>query len=409
MMPLPLVQSSTEATPTNPSSLAKPLVVDVSKGYSSVNKLSLLPDEVRTAENLEGDTIPVNKEEELLLQYQKQRADYEEKQLLKMTELKAKREAELSPKHEPEAFGATVVARPATPPYVGGDGYETVSGSAMGRGGGGGRGPDPYEDPADAVLGKPASGGAARGGRAPGAIDPYEDPADTLSHIPEKVDVPVKSGNSPVQHAKTMKVGVSELGEEYTPVFNSLPRGKAEKVITPKTARAVDTTPTSKASPSTSKASPSHQNSPQPPAGGVVGDSSPGSEASGGDKSSPGQAGEGRTEFSRGQDGSRHSNRKMSKEVVEFDPNKQRKFRVTSSMKKRSNGKKSDGADQTDGSHENSQSEDGSQHPVDQKGELSYAMVNMVDKKKNRVQPDANKVEGSGTPQHYRVPLISSS
>lgn len=99
----------------------------------------------------------------------------------------------------------------------------------------------------------------------------------------------------------------------------------------------------------------------------------------------------------------------MSKEVVEFDPNKQRKFRVTSSMKKRSNGKKSDGADQTDGSHENSQSEDGSQHPVDQKGELSYAMVNMVDKKKNRVQPDANKVEGSGTPQHYRVPLISSS
>lgn len=389
MAPLPAYQplpapNSTLPFPNNPISYSnqpnpKPSITDDTfKGYSLVNKLSLLPPEVRTMENLEGDTIPANIEAELVEQYQKERADYEEKQLREMADVKAKRAGGGKSSKEHEAISTVALHTPSRP-HVGG-----------GRGG----------------------------------IDPYEDPVDAVLH---KVGVAKKSGGSP-QSKKLNIGGADTVGEEYTVVFDTLPTGQVEKVqpILAKTVRGLsDSSPTRKSprtptaptpaataltGPATSPSlTTSYENSPfHSSANDAVADESPGAS----DDSNPGKV--------KRQDSTRQSNRKPAKEVVEFDPNKPKKFRMTSSIKKRSDGKTDDGVNLTDASPMASQTDEGTQwaeaattptrsfsiHTAG--GQLSYALVNMEDKKKNRMVSDASKTEGSGVPQHYKVPIATS-
>ena len=52
-------------------------------GYSAVHMLSILPDDVRTEENLEGGSFPEDQAQKLISDYNKQRKEYKERQLQK--------------------------------------------------------------------------------------------------------------------------------------------------------------------------------------------------------------------------------------------------------------------------------------------------------------------------------------
>lgn len=349
---VPLSESS-ESPPqqTKPSQQSEPVVVvDVSKGYSSVNKLSLLPDDVRTAANLEGDTMPTSQQELLLEQYKKERADYELKQLQKMEELRAMREG------GPSQTSTSVEAGP---------GYEDV---------------EPVTHTAGVVVDH-------------GESDTYASPADAVADTPGKVGVVIRSPKK-----LSIATGVSTTGENYTPVFNTLPRGQVETVPPTRATRTLsDSSPAARSSKGATTA---YENSPWPsPSKDEVGVAVGGAAGGIGDR----------------QEGNRQSKRGSAKEVVEFDPNKERKFRVTSDAAK----KKVD-TEQTDSSQssqENSQWDSVATAHVptrpfsihtEEQGQLSYALVNMEDKQRYRLEVNAIKSEGSGVPQHYRVPIASS-
>lgn len=352
-------ESSAQPTTPPPLSSQHPqlsVVVDVSKGYSSVNKLSLLPDEIRTATNLEGDAVPTDQEMLLLEKYRQERANYELKQLQKMTELKAKRDA--GPSQTTTNLGP---------------GYEDV---------------EPVTMDATGVVEQ-------------GEGDPYAFPIDAVPHTPGKV-----GGGKRSPKKLSVGTGVLSIGENYTPVFNTLPKGRVEKVP-PAQAPGRTTRTLSDSSPaaySPKAVTAAYENSPRLSSS----------------KGSPehigvaiGVAGEGIGER---QDGNRQSKRGRAKEVVELDPNKQRKFRMTSDVRKKSDRRSVDFSDQIDGgSTESSQGEAALQMPArpfsihaEEQGQLSYALVNMEDKKRYRLETDATKRDGSGTPQHYRVPIASS-
>ena len=374
MVPLATVESTVTPTspddPTTPTN-SRPSIVDTSKGYSSVNKLSLLPDDVRTASNLEAGTIPTGREAELMQQYAKERADYEQRQLDKMAEMRAKRAAGDDPQQQ-VATGTIVTPLSASPPQ--GGGYETVA---------------------------PLSSSVARGG-----TDPYEDPADAVASV--KKDAIKKS---PVQPAKKMSVGIGGgVGEEYTPVFNTLPKGQVEKIHTQagKSGRSMSdsASPTAKSPHSTKPTSftVSYENSPSPSKSG----------ASPAHVHKPPASNESSPEEMRRQDSTRLSSRKPAKEVVEFDPSKPRKFRVTSAAKR--NEQRIEEVDGGSGEREASAAAPRTKSfsvqatvGTEDKGQLSYALVNMVDKKKRRSEQDMIKVEGSGIPQHVMVPIATTS
>lgn len=332
--------------------------VDISKGYSSVNKLSLLPDDVRTAGNLEGESVPTDQESLLLEKYRKERADYEQKQLQKMAESKAKREG-----------------GPPQAPAV-------LEGGAM------------YEDV------DPSSTGASKAEalqEGPVEINPYQFPIDAVPHVPGKMGVAKRSPKK-----LSMGTGVLVAGEDYTAVFNTLPKGHVLEKVPPQS-RTRALSDSSQPSSSLKAATVAYENSPSPLK------DSPEQPGEAGHAASGGFGGEGVSER---QDSNRQSKRKVAKEVVEFDPNKQRKFRMTSDIRKKSDRKS---AEVDGGSSENSQNDSDSSPQVrpfsihaDEQGQMSYALVNMEDKRRYRLEANATKREGSGTPQHYRVPIASS-
>lgn len=366
LTPHPGLKSPTPPTPINPAPFSRQQPPRPG-AYSSVNQLSLLPDEMRTVDNLEGGTLPTGElEEDLLVKYRKERDDYEKRQLLKMTELKAKRDMA----KESQAM--------TTPPQAG---------------------PEAPRETAHSHR-----------------VDPYEFPTDAVSHGGKgKVGVVAgKKAATPPGLAK-LTVGVEDVGEGYTSVFNILPAGHVGKVPLhqpPRTTRAssLSNPPSPLTSPQAaagggaaggSGAAGMYENSPGP---------SPSEQATGNDthppsgKSSVRQDGKEVVHINR----NRQSKRK-AKEVVEFDPNKPKKFHVTA-------GKQADGADQVDGS---SQREEGLGEVItpthnfsvqgEGPGQQSYALVNMDDKKTRRVgSSDSGKVEGSGIPLHYRVAIPSS-
>ena len=106
------------------------------------------------------------------------------------------------------------------------------------------------------------------------------------------------------------------------------------------------------------------------------------------------------------------TSRRPAKEEVEFDPERQRMFRMTS---KRGKDKGKGGDDHTDdaGNGETPlEKPPGSEvmpAQAKQGSSLDYALVNVSDKRKNRVGEDVTKCEGSGVPQHIMVvPVLSS-
>ena len=115
--------------------------------------------------------------------------------------------------------------------------------------------------------------------------------------------------------------------------------------------------------------------------------------------------------------------RRMAKEVVEFDPERQRMFRMTS-RKGKSKEEVKAGGDNTDDSGISSDASPvvGGPGTTEGKGSAStppgqgraavvpeYAMVNIADKKKNRIGGGDAKCEGSGVPKHFVAPPVLSS
>lgn len=358
MVPLPQ-PSEPSAFPSaqNPTPISnrQPKSSEASTGYSSVNQLSVLPGDVRTATNLVGGTVPTDQERLLLEMYRKERADYEQQQLQKMVELKAMREG-----------GASQV------PAV-------VEGGVM------------YED----VDPTSSSALRAEAQEAPAEINPYQFPVDAVTLAPARVVGVAKKSPKTLG----MGTGVIKSSEAYTAVFNTLPKGHVlEKV------------PPSNPQPRTRALSDSSQPSSSVKAATVTYENSPWVSPS---KDSPEQAckvvpssGSGSEGVWERNDANRVSKRKLAKEVVEFDPNKQGKFRMTSNIRNQPEGNGADLNNQVDGGTDSSMARPFSIH-ADQQG-LSYAMVNMEDKQRYRLEANVAKREGSGTPQHYRVPIASS-
>lgn len=371
------------------------VVVDVSRGYSAVNQLSLLPDEVRTAANLEGGVVPSEQEWQLLERYKKERVDYEEKQLRRIAELNALRQVGQVPatlrqgaQVPPGASmqGAQVSEAATLLPVAAGQGYEGKRCHA---------GVGPYEFPADAVRQAPGTAGAAN--KSPVIAG-------------KKMGV---ANVSPVVAGKKMGVAV-DVGENYTDVFDTLPR--SQKLVPVQTRSMSDSSPIAIATyenrpcPAPSSPSSPKQVGVAPPSPGRVG-----------------MAGE----VGGGGGSTRQSKRKPAKEVVEFDPSKPRKFRMTNTSVRGCDDEHPEGGGHSPsggGDAATTPTRSRSMHAEDQRQALhtpsssssrpfslhseepglAYALVSMEDKRSRRMQEDSAKVEGSGTPQHIRVPIASS-
>lgn len=364
----------TPQPPSSPPTQPKPIVMDVSKGYSSVNKLSLLPDEVRTEENLEGNTIPFEKQDELLERYNKERAEYEENQLQKCEGVKA-------PKGEPQPnpiTGAIASLLSTSLP---------LSSSSAGK--------DSKVESmvADRTLAyydsvELPSHTTAKDDHFHADMETYTQPADALL-LPVINPVTKKPKISP-EMQKNIIVDTSGAGHDYTPVVNTLPAGQVERVGPMRPTRV---------SSDSGMLRYKYENSTVTPEGGRK-----------------------EEEIGKRQDVGRSSNRRAAKEEVEFDPRKQRMFRMTSKKSKRGGEEEPDGGgvngnlDSSPGSQGGDSTEsdkEAAREEVAVQGRrgsaaMAYAMVNMGDKRKNRVETDVVKCEGSGIPQHYVVPVLSS-
>ena len=366
-----------------------------------MNMLSILPDEVRTEENLEGGSLPEDQAQKLILDYNKQRKEYEERELQKQAVAAATgsspSKVDLASSKKQLSGGTTngqtseqqqqqssaVRALKFTP------GYEDIE--------------DPPPAPGyDTVvlLSKfaPVSRKKIDNGE-------YEDPADAVprevvgahSHLrgtKSNVVVP-KSQVSPNEPKKFQLV--TSVGDKYTAVYNP---GEGETVGQPAVSMKR-----------------------------AMSDSSPGHRLVNGSHSSPGKqphhytntvggteggnsSGGSLDDMSKGFDrkepirGSKH---KSAKEEVEFDPTSKKVFRVTSTKKKRT----TNGKDLPDGGGEDSNgdsSPDLKTHSKEKQFDLygdgdfggeEYSMVNVADKRKYRTEDDLMKKEGSGTPQRY--------
>lgn len=308
--------------------------------------------------------MPSHLEEDMLKQYQKERADYEEKQLQKLAETKAQKASSSA-----TAEGGNTNLISSTAAVVGGATTPT------------------------------SVGGATRG-----KVSPYEDPADAVKGA---VVIPVKPVGEKLA-ATTMTVGASTPQEAYTPVFNTLPDGKVEFVSHQ---GKVTTKPDIITSGAGSR---SYENSPAHTETGSSGQKEVVTTKPTASENSPGHTGTGSNAFKRGQDSLRRSNKRTAaKEVVEF---KDKKFRVA-------NNKREDlvdgppggkGAPQYENSNINNSGGDVSPSNKENKpgGIVGaegtfYAMVNISDKRKNRCDSDVTKKEGSGIPQHYKVAVES--
>ena len=387
--------------------------------------LSILPDEVRTEENLEGGSLTEEQAQKLISDYNKQRKEYEERELQKkavaaatgsspskvdlaasskkqqnsgtttqygqqMSELERKRKqksnAAKTLQFSPDYEDMEADDPPPAP------GYDTVVFLSKSAPSSKKKFDDgQYEDPADAVP--------------KGVIA-----ASTHSHLrgtKGNVVVP-KAQVSPNEPIKKFQLTTSVGGDDqkYTAVYNP---GEGETIGQPAVAsmkRAM-----SDSSPSHRLVNGSHPSSPgkQPPhhhytdtMGGTEG----GNSSSGGSLDDMSKGGFDRKEPMRG------SKHKSAKEEVEFDPTSRKVFRVTSTKKKRvANGRDlPDGGGEEDSNGDSSPDSKSTQvkekrfdlYGDDEFGG-EYSVVNMADKKKYRPEDDVMKKEGSGTPQRYNA------
>ena len=348
-------------------------------GYSAVNVLSILPDEVRTEENLEGGSLPPEQAHQLLTQYTQQRKDYEEREMKKMAA------AASTPSSSQLPVGSASEAPPLHSNFT--PGYEDV---------------EPNLPTYDMIVPLSKSAPVTRNGNnSPpgGAGGEYEDPADAVAHdvgLHQYRGSPnggaVVAPKSQISPEKPKKFQfTSSVGERYTDVYNP---GGGETIgqSAPTSKRAMsdvgpDRLVNGGHSPSNNKPVHHYQNT---------------STVSGGGVSSSGDS---LDDVTKGVD-QRESVRKhkSAKEEVEFDPTAKKVFRVTSTRKKRA----TNGRDLPDGDSNGDSSPDAKSNGKEKQFNLSdefsgeeYSMVNVADKQKYRPEDDIMKKEGSGIPQRY--------
>jgi hypothetical protein len=373
--------------------------------------LSMLPDDVRTEENLEGGSLPEEQAKKLISDYNKQRKEYEDRELQKQSlaaatgsspskvdlaasaakkqqqsgqqtsELEQQQSQQKSSAVKALTFAPGYEEVETDPPPA--PGYDTVillSKSA----------PiskkkfdsDQYEDPADAV--------------------PRDGAATTHSHLrgtKGNVVVP-KSQVSPNEPIKKFQLATSVRDDvKYTAVYNP---GEGETIGQPTKRAMSDSSPPGHRLVNGSQSSPGKQ--PHHHYTNTVGGTEGGNSSSGGslDDMSKG--------FDR-KEPTRGSKHKSAKEEVEFDPTSRKVFRVTSTKKKRAaNGRDfPDGGGGREDSNGDSSPDSKSTHVKEKRFDLygddefggEYSVVNVADKRKYRTEDDGMKVEGSGTPQRY--------
>ena len=418
------ISSGNDKTPPTTSTTTKAVQIEPTGtgGYSAVNMLSILPDDVRTEENLEGGSLPEEQAQKLISDYNKQRKEYEERELQKkmvaaatgsspskvdLTASSKKQQCSSSvggttqygqqmSELEQQKKSSAVKALQFTP------GYEDVEA-------------DPPPAPGyDTVVLLSKSAPISRKKFDDGQ---YEDPADavprgvvaasTHSHLrgtKGNVVVP-KAQVSPNEPIKKFQLTTSVGGDDkkYTDVYNP---GEGETIGQPAAMKRA-----------MSDSSPSHhlvngsQSSPgkQPPHHhytNTMGGTEGGNSSSGGSLDDMSKGGFDRKEPMRG------SKHKSAKEEVEFDPTSRKVFRVTSTKKKRV----ANGRDLPDGGGGGEEDSNGDSSPDSKSTQVKekrfdlygdeefggeYSVVNVADKKKYRTEDDVMKKEGSGTPQRY--------
>ena len=380
----------------SPPSPIKPRSQKVSANYSAVNNLAILPDEVRTPENLELGQLPEENAQQMLDKYIKSREQYEQAQLVSS---KPESEQEIIPSTETETGVTSNTATsevkensPKPAPQVFSrptPGYEDI---------------DPIESAAQAnttvtpevkksspkpspQVFSPSTPGyedidptepAAKTSVAPTTenkrsprVDDYNDPLDCLP--PNHPLAGQITGRSSSQKKKTFQLSTS--ADDYTEVFDSLTSSGAPlpKVMPDsrpgkyKARASFSGSPTQCASITENGLKENLTNS--VPGGSL--DNVSGLRERGGT--------------------TRQSKRDSGKEIVELDFSKKR-FRVTSKSSKQEDLIQ----DKTDGE---TSPKGGSPKKVDK--EEPYAMVNLSDKQRYRAESDNIKKEGSGVPSHY--------
>ena len=328
--------------------------------YSAVNVLGLLPEELRTRENLEGQELPENQQEEFM------------KQCLKNIQEVNRQEGQPSKQGTPKpaATCTNIKVRSISPP-----GYEDV--------------PEPLH-----------------------ADDDYKNPVDTLpghflSSIPAKASPP--GGGRKFQMEQRKDAGP----EEYTSVFDSLPPEKAERIGEPmKRPRGhSDSSPLARQFSGDNHSDPTefNFNTALPSLAEMKSSSLPPNSLE---------------DLAGSESKRQSSKRNSAKELVEFDPTtrkgrmesqRKKKPKLNGTVSKNDDNER----DSPDGGAKGAESA-GSASPVKSKefevsGDYmsdSYAVVTLADKKQYRTEADMMKKEGSGKPEHYlasQKPPINSS
>ena len=383
----PLITPTTPTVPNlAPPPATKAIQIDTvateTGGYSAVNVLSILPDEVRTEENLEGGSLPPEQAGQMMQDYNKQRREYEERQLSKMDEAAATavtKSGSQNQRQSPPTGGGSPVAKSAQSSSAVkvlsfNPGYEDVEAASPG-----------YDMVVPVSKSAPATGGGVIVG------GEYEDPADAVAHeisirqlsrggVKGAVVAP-KSQISPDKPKKFQMT--ASLNERYTDVYNP---GDGETIGQPKS-RAMSESAANNTRIVNGHHQPHHyQNT-----------------LGGGATNSSGESLDDVTHqpFDR-KEPIRGSKHKSAKEEVEFDPTARKVFRVTSTKKKQlTNGKDYlDGGESNGDSSPESKKEKGFNLLDEQNGE-EYSMVNVADKARYRTEDDMMKKEGSGVPQRY--------
>lgn len=337
-------------------------------GYSAVNVLSILPDDVRTEENLEGGSLPADQAHQMLTDYNKQRMDYEEREMKKM----AAASSSVSSNTATEGGSAVQMSKHSvvkTLNFV--PGYEDM---------------DPLPSSGyDMVVPLSKSTPVSKNPTDVGGGE-YEDPVDAIHHdigIHKLHGGAVVAPKSQISPDKPKKFQLTtSLDKKYTDVYNpgegETISQKAKSESTPNNVVNGTHSPT--------KLMHHYQNTMG------VGEGS-------GDSLDELQQSMERKEPIRSS-----KKHKSAKEEVEFDPTSKKLFRVTSAKKKReANGK--DFPDHNGYSNGDSSPDAKKEKQFNMSDEHSggeeYSMVNMADKCKYRTEDDDIKKEGSGVPQRY--------
>ena len=425
----PLISPTTPTAPGNKtpptSSTTKAIQIEPTStgGYSAVNMLSILPDEVRTEENLEGGSLPEDQAQKLLSEYNKKRMEYEERELQKQA-------IAASTGSSPSKVDLATTSAKIRQQQHGGGGVTTTVNS------------QPMSDLEQQKLKQQSGTAAVRALKftpgyedmetSPGYNkvvmisnsapvsrkridkDEYEDPADavpreavaTRSHLRgTKGNVVVPKSQVTPNEPKKFQL-TTNIDDKYTAVYNpgegeTIGHGQPGVDVAMKRAM-------SDSSPSHRLVNGSHSSPGKQPHHytNTVG------EIEGGNSSSGGSLDDMSKGFDR-KEPTRGSKHKSAKEEVEFDPTSKKVFRVTSTKKKRmTNGRDlpdgggGGGEDSNGDSSPDSKSHNAKEKQFDLYGDgdfggEEYSMVNMADKRKYRAEEDMMKKEGSGTPQRY--------